>query len=178
MTGKKEPTKTGFSALLTALGGGVGIAAILGVFINAQNSTSSKSPASLSPEVGQSKTFQVQANDTRGHAYQYPNDKKQATIKYKAVGSWVGIPIGTTENVATGPIIADGYSGFAPNSNRPCPDSYIGALVVLTASGKCIASGQSASFTAEPGTTYHFLMNDVYEKYGDNEGNIEVTLQF
>jgi hypothetical protein len=175
---KKEPARTGFSDILKALGGGAGIAAIIAVIINAQNSKSPTSPAPPPNGIGQSKSFVVQANDTRGYPYQYPNDKKSATIKYEAVGNWQGIPIGTQEKVATGPINTDGYSGFAPSSDRPCRDSNIGALVVRTASGKCITGGQGSSFMAEPGTTYYFLMNDVNGKYDDNSGSTEVTLHF
>ena len=128
--------------------------------------------------------FQVNADSEEGYTYYYPKNEKPAKLSYEAIGKWTPIPIDTKEeNIPKGEITAQGFTDFGINYNpsRPCGNKYnLGALVVndlgTSETEKCVAGGAESDFEAQPRRGYQFVMSDVYKRYTDNTGHIEVTI--
>ncbi len=117
----------------------------------------------------------VEASDTNGESYTNNTDEP-VTISFTATGKWQAIPNNPDIDVpeyAKGELSPDGVQQFESNPNMPCPDLSLGALVVKIGR-ECLAYGKQDSFLLKEKQTARFLMNDVEELYGDNEGSITV----
>lgn len=122
-------------------------------------------------------TLYVAAKDTDGESYRNNTDKP-VKVNFTAKGEWLAIPKNVNANVpnkAKGRLSPDGAAQVESNPDIPCPDLPLGALVVKIKSG-CPAYGKDGSFDLGREETASFLMNDVQDLYGDNEGNITVEL--
>lgn len=127
--------------------------------------------------------FEVHAKSESGdmyiHEYTYPDNEQPAELEFETRGNWIAIPLNVSQaEVPRGQTDANGYmdTNFSANTDKPCPDINTGALVVKGENGKCLSGGKTGSFTAEPGKTYKFSMNDNFDLYWDNQGTITVSL--
>ncbi|MGK7934951.1 MAG: tetratricopeptide repeat protein [Xenococcaceae cyanobacterium] len=123
--------------------------------------------------------LKVYANSTQGTPFENRDNKSvQVRFEVDSNSRWLAIPkhIDNVRESAQGFIAPKGNPHFRSNDNMPCPRYPLGSLVVKSDEGECLAHGEQDSFELAPGETVYFLMNDVYGRYEDNEGYINVQL--
>ena len=130
-------------------------------------------------EIKPIEVLKVYAESTKGTPVTNSENKSiQVNFKVDSEHRWLAIP-GHIDNVresAQGFISPKGEPNFRSNDNMPCPRYPLGSLVVKSEKGECLAYGEQDSFELAPGETVYFLMNDVYGRYEDNEGYIDVQI--
>jgi hypothetical protein len=163
---------TTLPGILTGLAGVLGgILGIVQVF-----KPQSPLPDTQVPPPGQERVIEVDAKFIQGTAFTNSEDKP-VRIKFQAEGKWSIIPTNVEGNdLPKGLISANGSGDFAANPNKLCSGFALGALVVTTKQGECIASGINGNFDLISGQTVYFSANDVKSLYGDNDGSITVHL--
>ncbi|MCC5635679.1 hypothetical protein LC593_07400 [Nostoc sp. CHAB 5844] len=160
-----------------------GIAAVLGsivtiiqVFKPAKPLASSESQQNTQTSVEQIRSIEVDSKSEPGTPFRNP-ESKPVQIKYQAQGQWSIIPTNVSgSNLPKGNISPNGAGGFAANSNKLCPGFALGALVIRTQQGECIASGANNTIDLKGGETVYFAANDVKGLYEDNDGSVSVNL--
>ncbi|MEH2143117.1 hypothetical protein [Nostoc sp.] len=152
-----------------------GIAGVLGGILAIVQVFKPTEPTHVPPP-GQNRVIQVDATSIQGTPFKnYEN--KPVRIKFEAEGQWSIIPQNVSEkNLPEGLISPNGYGNFAANPDRLCRGFALGALVIRTQQGECIASGANGIFDLTSGQTVYFSTNDVKSLYGDNDGSITVSL--
>ena len=121
----------------------------------------------------------VYANSTQGTPFENRDNKSvQVRFEVDSNSRWLAIPkhIDNVRESAQGFIAPKGNPHFRSNDNMPCPRYPLGSLVVKSDEGECLAYGEQDSFELAPEETVYFLMNDVYGRYEDNEGYIDVQI--
>lgn len=123
-------------------------------------------------------TLTVNADSINGTPYtNAKNTRVQVTFKANHDGRWLAIPKEEpgVPDQAKGYLSAKGDPNFRPKE-MPCPNYPFGGLVVLKDIKDCRAYGEEGEFELRPQETVYFKMNDVFGKYGDNEGSIDVQV--
>ena len=123
--------------------------------------------------------LKVYADSTEGTAFKNPENKSiQVRFEVDPQDKWLAIPenVDKAPDSAKGLISPKGAPNFLSNDDVPCPRYPLGALVVKSEKGECLAYGEQDSFELAPEETAYFLMNDVYELYEDNEGYLNVKV--
>ncbi|MEA5503532.1 hypothetical protein VB735_10500 [Halotia wernerae UHCC 0503] len=165
--------------ILTGIAGVLGgILAIVQVFKPQTPPSPTSGPAETTQvsSSGQERVIEVDARYIQGTPFKNP-ENKPVRIKFEAKGQWSIIPQNVSgNNLPKGLISPNGSGEFAANSNKLCPGFALGALVVRTKQGECIASGANGTFDLTSGQTVYFATNDVKSLYDDNDGSITVSL--
>lgn len=168
---------TTIPGILTGIAGVLaGMVAIIQVFKPPTNSPIPKDGTN-STTVQQS-SIEVDAKSDVGTPFTNTKNKP-IQIKFRTQGKWLVIPANVNDpkkDYPKGFISPNGGGNFGANPNRSCPGYALGALVVKTSKGECIASGVDGTFDLTTGQTVYFLANDVKGLYGDNDGSVKVDL--
>jgi hypothetical protein len=152
-----------------------GIAGVLGGILAIIQVFKPTEPTHVPPP-GQNRVIQVDAKSIQGTPFKNP-ENKPIKIKFEAEGQWSIIPQNVSgNNLPKGLISPNGSGDFAANSDKLCPGFALGALVITTQQGECIASGANGIFELTSGQTVYFSTNDVKSLYEDNDGSITVNL--
>jgi len=156
-----------------------GIAAVLGsilAIIQFFKPSKPEPPQNTQTSVEQIRSIEVDSKSEQGTPFRN-SESKPIQIKYQAQGQWSIIPTNEPgSNLPKGNISPNGAGGFAANSNKICPGFALGALVIRTQEGVCIASGANGTFDLKSGETVYFAANDVKGLYEGNDGSVSVNL--
>ncbi|BCL34823.1 hypothetical protein NSMS1_12700 [Nostoc sp. MS1] len=163
---------TGIAGVLT------GILAIVQVVKPLSPSSGTSQPNPTNTVAQSNQTVTVDSTSEQGNPFKNP-ENKPIQVSFHAEGKWSLIPKNVTgDDLPKGYISPDGDGNFAANPKKLCPGYPLGALIVKTQQGQCIVVGANGSFELRTGEIIYFAANDVKGLYEDNDGSVNVVLNW